>query len=88
MGSLTGQRDAGRERITESQSVRETAKGVQSDVGHDPRPAGFNNHVGRADTVHFGSALLLHGRFCLENNSFPCAEGLSADAGRSDQAAS
>jgi hypothetical protein len=57
------------------------------DVGHDARPAGFNDHVGRAATVHFGSALRFLGSCCLENNSFPCAEGSSADAGRSNQVA-
>ena len=73
--------------IAQAQSIGKAAKGVQPDVGHHARPAGFNNHVGRADTVHFGSALLLLGSCCLENNSFPCAEGFSADAGRSSQAA-
>ena len=61
---------------------------INWDPANHPCPAGFNNHVGRVDTVHFGSALLLHGVCCLENSSFPCAEGFSADAGRSAQAAS
>ena len=45
---LTGRRDAGRERITEPQTVGKTPKGVQSDVGHDARPAGFHLHARHA----------------------------------------
>ena len=78
-GAVPGRRDAGRERITEPQSVGEDAKGVQSDVGHHAGATGFHDHVTRAVTVHFGSALLVRGFCCLDNNSFPYAEGFSAD---------
>jgi len=86
--TFASHRDPARERIAQAQTIGKAAKVVQSDMGHHARPAGFNNHVGRAATVHLGSALLLLGSCCVENNSFPCAEGFSADAGRSDQAAS
>ena len=70
------QRDRGRERITQAQSVGKSAKSVQSDVGHHARPAGFHNHARRAGTVHFGSALLLLGSCCLETTVSPDCGGL------------
>ena len=52
----------------------------------DPFATGFHKRTGRAATVHLGSALLSLGSCCLENNSFPCAEGFSAGARRSGPA--
>jgi len=57
--SLTGRGDAGRERITESQTVGKCAKSMQPDVGDDTGSTGFHNHSKRAGSVHFGSALLV-----------------------------
>ncbi len=56
--SLTGRGDAGRERITQSQTVAKCCKSMQADVGDDARSAGFHNHAKCAGSVHFGSALL------------------------------
>src|ERR1035437_4588046 len=39
-------RDARRQRITESQSVGKTAKGVQADVSHHPRPTERGRRAG------------------------------------------
>ena len=68
-------------RITQAQPVGKTAKGVQPYVGHDPRPAGFNNHVGRAATFHFGNALLV-GNLVSRQQQFPLLGGLFRGRGQ------
>lgn len=56
---LGADRDARRERISETQAVGEAAKCVQSDMGDDTGPTGFHLHAIGAGSVHLGSTLLV-----------------------------
>ena len=84
---LTADRDRGRQRITETQPVGKRPKSVQPDMGDDLLAARFHHHRDGAVTVHLASALLVGSTVGFDNLSFPCQEGIFADARRSAQAA-
>jgi hypothetical protein len=57
--ALGHDRDTCRQQISQTQTVGETAKSVQTDMGHHPLPAGLHPQSGRAGSVHLRDALLV-----------------------------
>ena len=56
---LTRRQDPRRERITQTQPVRERAERVQPDMSHDLGATGSHHHRNHAVTVHLAGALLV-----------------------------
>jgi hypothetical protein len=76
-------RDARRQRITESQSVGKTAKGVQADVSHHPRPTERGRRAGEELGDHpAGAVAELAGRVVALGDACSDDDPVATPAGK------